>query len=75
MALVLIYMALTTVGWAQILNSQSSRRLQAYFVLTLNLVTVFNLAVASVSGEGTSNGLIILVPVLQSAVLTPLSSA
>jgi signal transduction histidine kinase len=70
-ALALIYMGLTTVGWVQALNSRSSRRLQAYFVLTLSLVTVLNLAVASVSGEGTSNGLMILVPVLQSAVLTP----
>jgi signal transduction histidine kinase len=70
-ALVLIYMAVTTVGWVQILNSRSSRRLQAYFVLTLGLVTVFNLGVASVTGEGTSEGLIALVPVLQSAVLAP----
>ena len=71
MALALIYMALTTVGWVQALNSGSSRRLQAYFVLALSLVTVLNLAVASVTGEGTSNGLMVLVPVLQSAVLTP----
>ncbi len=70
MAFVVIYMALTTVGWVQILNGRSSHRLQAYFVLTVGLVTVFNLAVASVSDEGTNNGLIILVPVLQSAVLT-----
>jgi signal transduction histidine kinase len=70
-ALALIYIALTTVGWVQALNSGSSRRLQAYFVLSLSLATVFNLAVASVSGEGASNGLMVLVPVLQSAVLTP----
>ena len=71
MAFVLVYMALTTMGWVRSVNSQSSRRLQAYFALTVGLVTVFNLAVASVSGKGTNNGLILLVPVLQSVVLTP----
>ncbi len=71
MALVLIYMALTTVGWVRSVNSQSPRRLHAYFGVTVGMVTLFNLWIASITGEGSDNGLILLVPVLQSVVLTP----
>ncbi len=70
-ALVLLYMVLTTVGWVRTVNSHSSRRVQTYFVLAVGLVTIINLVVASISNEGTNNGLMVLVPALQAAILTP----
>lgn len=69
-ALVLLYTGLTTVGWVRI-NRRSHRLLRVYFAAVLGLATVITLAIASISGEGASNGLMVMVPVLQSAILTP----
>lgn len=70
-ALVLLYTGLTTVGWVRVNRRRSFHLLQAYFATALGLVMIINLAIASVSSEGTSNGLMVMVPVLQSAILTP----
>ena len=69
-ALVLLYTGLTTVGWVRI-NRRSPHLLNVYFAAALDLVTVINLAIASISAEGSSSGLMVMVPVLQSAILRP----
>ena len=64
-ALVLLYTGLTTGGWVRVNRRRSFHLLQAYFATALGLVMIINLAIASVSSEGTITIRPLLVPSLE----------